>query len=126
MILVEENTDIGGHVPGSVPVNSREIFAEGLRIPPMLLERDGRRNDTLLELIERNVRLPRDFFGDLDAQLSACRTAGPNDLAIFALEHQAQLAGARHLEIGRAILVAKGVAANDDRLGPAGDEARDV
>ncbi len=74
-IVMAHHTDVGGHVPGSVPVNSREIFAEGLRIPPMLLERDGKRNETLLELIERNVRLPRDFFGDLDAQLSACRIA---------------------------------------------------
>lgn len=69
------HTDVGGHVPGSVPVNSRDIFGEGLRIPPMILERDGRRDKTLLTLIEKNTRLPRDFFGDLEAQLSACRTA---------------------------------------------------
>lgn len=74
-VVMEHHTDIGGHVPGSVPVNSREIFAEGLRIPSMVIERAGKRNDTLLELIGRNVRLPRDFFGDLDSQISACRTA---------------------------------------------------
>lgn len=74
-VVMAHHTDIGGHVPGSVPVNSREIFAEGVRIPPMLLERGGERNHTLLEIIERNVRLPRDFFGDLESQLSACRTA---------------------------------------------------
>ena len=74
-VVMAHHTDVGGHVPGSVPVNSREIFAEGIRIPPMLLERDGNRNQTLLELIERNVRLPRDFFGDLESQLSACRMA---------------------------------------------------
>jgi len=72
---VAHHTDIGGHVPGSVPVNSRDIFGEGLRIPPMLLERDGVRNQTLLTLIEKNTRLPRDFFGDLEAQGSACRKA---------------------------------------------------
>ncbi len=78
-MVMAHHTDIGGHVPGSVPVNSREIFAEGLRIPPMFLEREAngkpQRNEVLLEIIERNVRLPRDFFGDLDSQLSACRTA---------------------------------------------------
>ena len=74
-VVMEHHTDIGGHVPGSVPVNSREIFAEGLRIPPMLIERDGQRNEILRELIERNVRLPRDFFGDLESQISACRMA---------------------------------------------------
>lgn len=74
-VTMAHHTDVGGHVPGSVPVNSRDIFAEGLRIPPMFLERDGVRNDTLLALIERNVRVPRDFFGDLESQSSACRVA---------------------------------------------------
>ena len=74
-VAMAHHTDIGGHVPGSVPVNSRDIFGEGLRIPPMRLDRAGQRDQTLLTLIERNTRLPRDFFGDLDAQLSACRAA---------------------------------------------------
>ncbi len=72
-VAMAHHTDVGGHVPGSVPVNSRDIFGEGLRIPPMRLERDGVRDTTLLTLIERNTRLPRDFFGDLEAQISACR-----------------------------------------------------
>ena len=72
-LAMAHHTDVGGHVPGSVPVNSRDIFGEGLRIPPMRLERDGVRDATLLTLIERNTRLPRDFFGDLEAQISACR-----------------------------------------------------
>src|SRR4249920_945338 len=74
-VTMAHHTDVGGHVPGSVPVNSRDIFAEGLRIAPMLLERDGERDQTLLSLIETNTRLPRDFFGDLESQVSACRTA---------------------------------------------------
>ena len=72
---VAHHTDIGGHVPGSVPVNSRDIFGEGVRISPMLLERAGTRNETLLTLIKTNTRRPRDFFGDLEAQLSACHKA---------------------------------------------------
>ena len=52
-VAMAHMTDVGGHVPGSVPVNSREVFAEGLRIPPLLLERDGRRNETLMALIEK-------------------------------------------------------------------------
>jgi N-methylhydantoinase B len=74
-VVMVHHTDVGGHVPGSVPVNSRDIFGEGLRIPPMLLERAGQRDHTLMMLIEKNTRLPRDFFGDLDSQLSACRAA---------------------------------------------------
>lgn len=72
-MAMAHHTDVGGHVPGSVPVNSRDIFGEGLRIPPMRFERNGARDTTLLTLIERNTRLPRDFFGDLEAQISACR-----------------------------------------------------
>jgi N-methylhydantoinase B len=74
-VTMAHHTDVGGHVPGSVPVNSRDVFGEGLRIAPMLLERNGERDRTLLSLIETNTRLPRDFFGDLESQVSACRTA---------------------------------------------------
>ena len=69
-IAIAHHTDIGGHVPGSVPVNS---VGEGVRIPSIRLQRGGVRDETLLTLIERNIRQPRDFFGDLEAQLSACR-----------------------------------------------------
>ena len=83
-VTMAHHTDVGGHVPGSVPVNSRDVFGEGLRIAPMLLERGGERDRTLLSLIETNTRLPRDFFGDLEAQASACRTAERRLAAIAA------------------------------------------
>ncbi len=72
-VALAHHTDVGGAVPGSVPVGSREVFAEGLRIPPMVLERHGVRNQTLLTLLKKNVRLPRDVFGDLNAQITSCR-----------------------------------------------------
>jgi N-methylhydantoinase B len=81
-LAMAHHTDIGGHVPGSVPVNSRDVFGEGIRIPPMRLQRDGVRDQSLLTLIERNIRLPRDFFGDLEAQLSACRIGEKRLLAV--------------------------------------------
>ena len=81
-LAMAHHTDVGGHVPGSVPVNSRDVFGEGLRIPPMRLQRDGVRDESLLTLIERNTRLPRDFFGDLEAQLSACRIGEKRLLAV--------------------------------------------
>ncbi len=89
-VTMIHHTDVGGHVPGSVPVNSRDIFGEGLRIPGMLLERGGKRDSTLLLLIEKNTRLPRDFFGDLEAQLSACRTA-ERRLAVLARRYGADV-----------------------------------
>ena len=47
-------------------------------------------------------------------------------VAVVADEGQHQLALAGHLDVGRAVLVGIGMAADDDRLGPAGDEARHV
>ena len=69
------HTDVGGRVPGSNASDSTEIYAEGLRIPPLKLYDQGRRNETILQVIECNVRLPVRVFGDLRAQLSACHIA---------------------------------------------------
>jgi hypothetical protein len=43
-----------------------------------------------------------------------------------AFEDEAQLAGAGDEEVGRAILVAESVTADDDRVGPARDQAGNV
>ena len=69
------HTDVGGRVPGSNASDSTEIYQEGLRIAPIKLQDRGRRNETLMLLIERNVRVPARVFGDLRAQLSACHVA---------------------------------------------------
>lgn len=69
------HVDVGGRVPGSNASDSTEIYQEGLRIPPLKFHDRGRPNETLLALIERNVRLPVQLFGDLRAQLAACRIA---------------------------------------------------
>jgi N-methylhydantoinase B len=69
------HVDVGGRVAGSNAADSTEIFQEGLRIPPLRLIQDGRRNATLDMIIERNVRLPGRVLGDIGAQLAACHTA---------------------------------------------------
>ena len=69
------HTDVGGRVAGSNASDSTEIYQEGLRIPPLKLYEEGRRNETLFALIERNVRLPAKVQGDLRAQLAACHIA---------------------------------------------------
>ncbi|MGE0493790.1 MAG: hydantoinase B/oxoprolinase family protein [Vulcanimicrobiota bacterium] len=68
------HADVGGMTPGSMPV-SREIFQEGLRIPPVYLFRAGQRQEDLWRLILANVRTPDEREGDLLAQLAACHTA---------------------------------------------------
>ena len=69
------HTDVGGRVPGSNASDSTEIYAEGLRIPPLKLHERGVPNATLARIIERNVRLPARVFGDLRSQLAACEIA---------------------------------------------------
>ncbi len=64
------HSDVGGMSPGSMPL-AREIYQEGLRIPPMLLVRGGQMDDALLRMILANVRTPQERAGDLRAQLMA-------------------------------------------------------
>ena len=69
------HTDVGGRVAGSNASDSTEIYQEGLRIPPLKMYDEGVRCEALFALIEKNVRVPVQVFGDLRAQLAACHIA---------------------------------------------------
>ena len=69
------HTDVGGRVPGSNASDSTEIYAEGLRIPPLKLYERGQPNTTLFRMIDRNVRVPNRVLGDIRSQLAACEIA---------------------------------------------------
>ena len=60
--------DIGGQVRSIAP---RELFEEGLHIPPVLFMRDDAPNPLLVQLIRANVRTPDQTMGDVWAQLAA-------------------------------------------------------
>ncbi|HYP05893.1 MAG TPA: hydantoinase B/oxoprolinase family protein [Bryobacteraceae bacterium] len=62
------HADVGGMSPGSMPM-AREIFQEGIRIPPVRLVRGGRLESEIWNLILANVRTPVERNGDLQAQL---------------------------------------------------------
>ncbi|HEV8145779.1 MAG TPA: hydantoinase B/oxoprolinase family protein [Bryobacteraceae bacterium] len=64
------HADVGGMSPGSMPL-AREIYQEGIRIPPILIQRGGKIDRDLLGLILSNVRTPVEREGDLMAQLMA-------------------------------------------------------
>ena len=64
--------DVGGMSPGSVPTNATEIYQEGIRIPPLKYRDGGEVNQTLIDLLTLNVRVPETFMGDLNAQVAAC------------------------------------------------------
>ncbi|MEW6447553.1 MAG: hydantoinase B/oxoprolinase family protein [Bacillota bacterium] len=67
------HVDVGGMVPGSMSTAATEIFQEGIRIPPVKLCNAGRLNKELLKLLAHNVRTADEFYGDIEAQLSANR-----------------------------------------------------
>ncbi|KVK75989.1 5-oxoprolinase [Burkholderia cepacia] len=71
-VVIAHHCDVGGRVPGSNAADSTEIFQEGLRIPPTKLYVRGEPNQTLIDIIRKNVRLPDLVLGDLDAQLATC------------------------------------------------------
>jgi N-methylhydantoinase B len=67
--------DAGGPVPGSYNKDAKDIFAEGLRIPPVRLVAAGELCDDVLSLILANIRSPSAQSGDIRAQLGAVRIA---------------------------------------------------
>ena len=69
------HSDVGGMRPGSMPSDSREIYQEGIIIPPVRLVRGGEYVQDILDLLLANVRTPDSRRGDLRAQIAA------NDIA---------------------------------------------
>jgi len=67
------HADVGGMAPGSMPL-AKEIFQEGLRIPPVKLVRGGAMDEQILAMILANVRTPEERHGDLGAQIAAHRS----------------------------------------------------
>jgi N-methylhydantoinase B/oxoprolinase/acetone carboxylase alpha subunit len=68
------HSDVGGMSPGSMPV-AREIYQEGLILPPVHLARRGRIVRDVMRLLLANVRTPHEREGDLTAQIAANRVA---------------------------------------------------
>ncbi|KQZ29478.1 hydantoinase [Mesorhizobium sp. Root552] len=65
--------DIGGAVPGSLPVHATDSWMEGVLIPPIKLYERGVLNEAAFRIITRNSRLEDHLAGDLDAEIGACK-----------------------------------------------------
>ena len=76
--------DIGGTRDS---LNAREIYEEGVQIPPMKLFREGVPNEDLLTLLAENVRKPEQVLGDLHAMVSA-NASGARRLLDFMDEYR--------------------------------------
>jgi N-methylhydantoinase B len=64
------HADVGGSVPGSMPVDATELFAEGVVVPPMRLVRDDRVVPETVSLFRANSRTADARSGDLRAQVA--------------------------------------------------------
>jgi N-methylhydantoinase B len=65
--------DVGGAVPGSLPVHATDSWMEGVLIPPIKLYDRGVLNKAAFRIITRNSRLEDHLAGDLDAEIGACK-----------------------------------------------------
>ena len=68
-------SDIGGSVPGSMPIGASSIFEEGVRIPPVKIWKKGEYNDDLMKLVMHQTRTPDWCQADLNALIASCRVA---------------------------------------------------
>ena len=76
--------DVGGKTPGGNGCDATEIFQEGLRIPAVKLYAAGEPVDAVFEMIDRNVRVPRQVLGDVRSQVAACLTGEKGYLKLIA------------------------------------------
>jgi len=72
------HADVGGMYAGSMGP-CREIYQEGIRIPPVKIARGGEIDRGILAMILSNVRTPVEREGDLTSQIGSCRV-GENRL----------------------------------------------
>lgn len=75
------HADVGGTYAGSMGI-CREIYQEGIRIPPIKLIAGGKLQDDVFRLLLNNVRTPEEREGDLNAQIAACHTGATRLLEI--------------------------------------------
>ena len=67
----------------AAPVDTTEIFQEGYRLGPTHLYRQGEPVAETIDFLMRNSRLPRSVWGDMHAQITACRTGERRLVALY-------------------------------------------
>jgi len=76
-------TELGGTFPGSVSTVATEIYQEGLQFPFIKVKSEGVYNDSILDLIRANVRLPDSTLGDLYAGIAAAEVGAKRVISII-------------------------------------------
>lgn len=76
-------TELGGTFPGSVSTVATEIYQEGLHFPFIKIKSEGILNDSIIDLIKGNVRLPDSTLGDLFAGIAAAEVGAKRVISII-------------------------------------------
>ena len=66
---IAHKPDIGGSVPGSCSGTAKELFHEGLQLPPIRYYTKGKLNKDIENIMKANSRLPELLIGDLRGQV---------------------------------------------------------
>ncbi len=85
-VSVAHKADVGGLVPGSSGAASREIFHDGLLLPPVRIWSSSGVNAEIEAVIRNNSRAPDVVMGDLRGQIGATRL-GAERLAMLCDEY---------------------------------------
>ncbi len=75
------HADVGGATPGSMGLAS-DIYAEGIRLPPVRIMREGRAAADVMRVLLANVRAAGEREADLKAQLGSLETGARRLLEI--------------------------------------------
>ena len=76
-------TEVGGKDPGSYSADATSIYQEGLQFPGIKVYEKGIANQSLLDLIEANVRLPEMTLGDLKACAASLKVGEQRFLSLI-------------------------------------------
>ena len=77
------HADIGGSTPGSMGL-ARDIYGEGLRVPPLRLMSNNQIVEDVMQLILANVRGRTERHGDFQAQIGSLETGAVRLMEIVA------------------------------------------
>jgi len=85
-VSIAHKADIGGIVPGSSGAAAREIYHDGLLLPPVRYQTDAGIEVAIEAIIRRNSRIPDVVLGDLRGQVG-CTRLGVGRLAALCAEY---------------------------------------
>ena len=70
---IAHNSDIGGMAPGSLSGDATEVFQEGLRLPAIKIINKGVTDQSVMDIITCNSRMPDFLNGDVWAAIASVR-----------------------------------------------------